>query len=302
MKLKNTLFIITILLSFTTLNASVYDFLNVGLSARSNAMAGSFSAISNDINSLQWNPAGLNGIEKGMLSTGVVLYAAGIKFGEVQYGFGKGKNTFGFGLNYVNYGSIERRGANNEDLGSFSPMDLLFLSGFSRPITDDLTAGMSMKFIYERIDSFISYGAGSDIGIQYLMRERNLTLAFVLKNLGKELKAHYEEKGSLPLSVTGGFSFHPLPVLNINFDFTRIFYDSRSIAKFGVEWWVVPMLALRAGYSSAGADLKNDFSPAVSAGTSFGCGFAWKKLYLDYAVQPMVDLGFSQSITLSHIL
>lgn len=298
--LRIALFLI-LLLSYTILNASVYDFLNVGISARSNAMAGSFSAISNDINSLQWNPSGLHGIGKGMFSTGVILYVADIKFYHVQYGFSKGKNTFGFGVNYVNYGSIERRGESNEDLGSFTPMDILLLSGFSRSITEDLIAGISVKFVYEKIDSFVSYGAGSDIGIQYIMRERNLTLAVVLKNVGKELKAHDEEKGSFPLSLTGGLSFHPIPVVNINLDVTRIFSDSRSIVKFGAEWWVIPMFALRAGYSSAGSELKTDYRSDILAGTSLGFGLSWKKYCLDFAVQPMVDLGFSHSITLSHI-
>jgi len=303
MKLKNELFLIIILLlSLTSLNASVYDFLNVGLSARPNAMGGSFSAISKDINTLRWNPSGLNGIEKSMLSTGILLYTkAGIKFGEVQYGFCKGKNTFGFGLDYVNYGSIERRGEQNEDFGSFTPMDIVFISGYSRSITSDLTAGLSVKFIYENIDSFTSYGAGTDIGIQYLMRERHLTIGIVLRNLGKELKAHYEEKGSFPLSLTGGFSFHPIPVLNINFDYTQIFSDSRSIAKFGAEWWAVPMFAIRAGYNTAGNDLKTNYGSDFLAGTSAGVGFLWKKIYVDYAVQPMADLGLSHSITLSHI-
>lgn len=301
MRLKINLLLMILVLSFTPLNGAVYDFLNVGFSARPNAMGGSFSAIAKDVNALQWNPSGLSGIGKGMLSTGLLLYVADIKFGMIQYGFSKGKNSFGFGVNYVNYGSIERRGEYNEDLGTFSPMDILFLSGFSRSVTEDLTAGLSVKFVYEKIDSFVSYGAGADIGIQYLMRERNLTVALVLRNFGKELKAHYEEKGSFPFSATGGLSFHPLPVFNINFDYTRIFSDSRSIAKLGMEWWAVPIFAIRAGYSSAGSELKTDYGSDIMAGTSFGVGFSWKKFCLDYAVQPMVDLGLSHSITLSHI-
>ena len=293
----------TILLSlFTILNASVYDFLNVGLSARPNAMGGSFSAVSNNIDALQWNPAGLNGIENSILSTGMLLYTkAGLRFGEVNYGFNKQKNTFGFGINYVNYGSIEKRGENNEDLGTFSPIDMVLLSGLSRQITNELTAGIGAKFVYERIDSFLSYGAGVDLGIQYLMKERNLTIGIVLKNIGKELKAHYEEKGSFPISFTGGVSFHPLNVININFDYTKFLTISRSIAKFGIEWQAVPMFAVRAGYNSTGSDLKTGYTSDLFAGTSFGAGFSWKEFYLDYAVQPMVDLGLSHSITISHI-
>ncbi|MCK4576384.1 PorV/PorQ family protein, partial [candidate division WOR-3 bacterium] len=281
--LKVTLFII-LLLPLASLHAAVYDFLDVGLSARPNAMGGSFSAISNDICALQWNPAGLVGIEKGMLSTGVLLYTkAGIKFGDVKYGFGKGKNTFGFGLNYVNYGSIERRGESNEDLGTFTPMDIFFISGFSRSITEDLTAGIGVKLVYEKIDSFVSYGAGADIGIQYIMQERNITLGFVLKNLGTVFKAHDEEKGSFPLSATGGFSFHPIQQVNVNVDFTRYFSDPRSIVKFGAELWPVQIFAIRLGYSSAGSDLKTDFGPDFLAGTAGGFGVSWEKFYLDYA-------------------
>ncbi len=293
-----------VLLSFvllTSLNASVYDFLNVGFSARPNAMGGSFAAISHDVTALQSNPAGLQGIEKGMLSTGIVLYVADIKFGHIHYGFSRGKNSFGVGINYINYGSIEKRGENNEDLGTFSPMDFVFLGGYSRPLSENLAAGFEMKLIYEKIDSFVSYGAAADIGMQYLMKERHLTLGLVVKNAGIAFKPHDEVKGSLPLSLTGGCSFHPLPIVSFNIDVTRILSDSRTMAKFGAEWWAVPLFALRAGYSNAGSELKTGYGLDMMAGFSAGFGVAWKRLTLDYAVQPMVDLGFSHSVSLSHV-
>jgi len=301
MRLKNGLVLLIMLLSFTYLNASVYDFLDVGISARANAMAGGFSAVSNDIDMLSWNPSGIHGIEKGMLSTSLLLYVADIKFGQLQYGFGKGKNTLGFKLGYVNYGTMEKRGINNEDLGSLTPMNILFISGLSHSISEDLSAGIGLKFVYEKIDSFISYGAGVDMGIQYFMRERNLTFGVVSKNLGKEIKAHSEEKGSFPFSITGGVSFHPIDAINLNFDLTRTFSDSKSIAKLGAEWWVIPMFALRAGYSNAGEELKTDYGSDIFCGISCGFGVSWKNMCLDYAILPKGDLGLSHSISISHI-
>jgi hypothetical protein len=283
-----------------SLDASVYDFLNVDFSARPIAMGGSFAAISHDVTALQSNPAGLVGIEKGMLSTGIVLYVADIKFGHIQYGFSRQKNTFAVGVNYINYGSIERRGENNEDLGTFSPMDFVFMAGYARPFSENFAAGLEVKLVYEKIDSFASYGMAADIGMQYLMEERNLTLGLILKNAGTAFKPHDEVKGSLPLAVTGGCSFHPLPVLNFNLDVTRIFSSARTEAQFGIEWWTVSLLALRAGYSTAGSDLKTGYGSDMLAGLAGGFGISWKRMKLDYAVQPMVDLGFSHSVSLSH--
>lgn len=300
MKISIYLLILLILFPLTILNGTVFDFLNLGVSARSNAMAGSFSAVSSDVNSLQWNPAGLQGIEKSVLSSSILLYVADIKLGNIHYGFKKGGNTFAFGLNYVNYGSIEKRNVNNQLSGTFSPMDVVFTFGLSRSITKELTGGGSMKFIYESIDSFVSMGAGADIGFQYLMRERNLTLGLSLKNLGTQLKPHSEEKGSFPLSVTGGFSFHPLEIFSLNLDVTRIFSDSRSIVSLGGEWWAIPMFALRAGYSNSGTELKTGYGSDMLAGTSAGFGLSWKNIYMDYAIQPMGELGLSNSISLSH--
>jgi hypothetical protein len=300
MRISVYLLILLILLPLTILNGTVFDFLNVGVSARSNAMAGSFSAISSDVNSLQWNPAGLQGIEKGILSTSLLLYVADIKLGDVHYGFKKGGNTFAFALNYVNYGSMEKKDVNNQGTGTFTPMDLVFTFGLSRSITEELTAGGAMKFIYESIDSFVSMGAGADIGFQYLMRERNLTLALSLKNLGAQLKTHNKESGSFPMSITGGGSFHPVKTFSLNLDVTRIFSDSRTIVSLGGEWWAIPMFALRAGYSNAGTELKTGYGSDMLAGTSAGIGLSWKNIYVDYAIQPMGELGLSNSISLSH--
>lgn len=284
----------------TSLNASVYDFLNVGFCARPNAMGGSFVAISNDITALHSNPAGLQGLGKGMLSTGIVLYIADIKCGHLQYGFSRGNHSFGAGINYINYGSIEKRDENNEDLGTFSPMDFVFMAGYGRPFSENLSAGLEMKLVYEKIDSFVSYGAAADIGMQYLMTERHLTLGLVLRNAGTAFKPHDEIKGTLPFALTGGCSFHPIPVLNVNLDVTRIFSDSRTVAKFGIEWWAVSLFALRAGYSNAGSELKTGYGSDMMAGLSAGFGVSWKRMKLDYAVQPMVDFGFTHSLSLSH--
>ncbi len=292
--------IILLFMLLTSLDASIYDFLNVGFSARPNAMGGSFVAISRDITALQSNPAGLQELGKGMLSTGIVLYVADITFGHIQYGFSKGRNNFGVGINYINYGSIERRDENNEDRGTFSPMDFAFLVGYCRPISANLSAGLEMKFLYEKIDSFASYGAAADIGMQYRMEERHLTLGLALKNIGTAFKAHDEVKGSLPLAFTGGCSFHPLPILSFNLDATRVFSDSRTLMKGGIEWWAVSLFALRAGYSSGGSDLKTGYGSDMLAGLSAGFGVSWKSMKLDYAVQPMVDFGFAHSLSLSH--
>lgn len=300
MKTAKLTLILLLFISLTPLHASIYDFLNVGFSARPNAMGGSFVAISNDITALQSNPAGLKDMGKGMLSTGIVLYVADIRFGHIQYGFSKDKNNFGVGINYINYGSIERRDENNADLGTFSPMDFAFLAGYSRSISENLAAGVGMKFAYEKIDSFVSYGAAADIGIQYRMEERHLTLGLALKNAGTAFKAHDEVKGSLPLAVTGGCSFHPLPIISFNLDGTRIFSDSRTVVKAGVEWWAVSLLAIRAGYSNSGSDLKTGYGSDMLAGLSAGFGVSWKSMKLDYAVQPMVDFGFAHSLSLSH--
>ncbi len=297
--LKYTLLFLLLIL-ITSSSGAIYDFLNVGVSARSNAMGGSFAAVSHDINALGWNPSGLHGVGKGMLSTSMVLYIADITFGEILYGFSKNKNSFGVGFNYVNYGSMERRDENNVDRGTFTPMDILFTAGYSRSFSENLSAGFNVKLVYEKIDSFVSYGAGGDFGIQYLMKERNLTLAVVLKNAGTALKAHDEEKRQFPLSFTGGLSFHPLPIVNLNFDVTRIFSDTRTLVRVGVEWWPVPLFVLRTGYSSGGNELKTDYGSDMLAGTSAGFGVSWKSFCIDYAVQPMVDLGFSHSISLTH--
>jgi hypothetical protein len=71
--------------------------------------------------------------------------------------------------------------------------------------------------------------------------------------------------------------------------------------KFGTEYWVAPLLALRLGYNSGGSELKTDYGSDILAGASAGVGFSLKKYFLDYSIQPMVDLGFTHAVTLSYL-
>ena len=277
-------------------------FLELGVGARAVSMGEAYTAATNDVDSLYWNPAGLANV-KGRSAT--FMHAPYLDSSSFDYlGYAQkvsDHGAVGVGIQYFTAGSIAGTDASGVDTGSFTPNDMAVTVGYAQKMScplkcpiDGGTVGVNVKYIQSKIATSASAEA-IDLGVQSRgYQDDKLKFGLAVANLGTTMKFD-KAKENLPLALKLGSSYkiqeHWLAALDL--DFPR---DNTMILGLGTEYQYPVndkmQLAGRLGYNSRS-------QVSGFTGPSFGLGFGFDKYSLDYALVPFGDLGTAHRLSLS---
>lgn len=170
------------------------QFLELGVSARAMGMAEAFTAVSDDITSVYYNPAGLTylygreaaftyldmpaGVGHGFAAIGLPLESIGGVLGVSMYALGSGD-------------MIERTYPSGGEEGTnriFSWNDFALAVSYGRYLTDRFSIGVTVKYIGEFAHDYSANGWGADIGTVYNTGFRGFKIAMVITNFGPDMK------------------------------------------------------------------------------------------------------------------
>ncbi len=209
--------------------------------------------------------------------------------------------NFTAGMDYLTSPGIDKTDQQGNVLGKFTYSIIMPRLAFSKDVSENISAGAEIKFLYSSVDEYnaaaLAFGAGF---IYHFTDIDGLSAGFSVENLGMTLKAYDEEKDPLPLKFSGGVSWSK-NIFVLNADFSKA-SDTRFVLSFGGEVRPYKMMAIRAGYSTKGAEYKTGDSNDILSGFSFGAGFFLSRMSLDYSLVPMKDLGYSHRIGLNFSL
>ncbi len=183
--MKRNLLIVSVLLAFSVcgLAQGKYsnEFLSLGLGARGLGMANTMCALTDDVTSAYWNPAGLTRMDKRyQLSLMHAEYFAGIaKYDYGGIGFKIDSNQ-AVAFSYIRFGVdnimnttqlIDDQGNVDYDrITYFSAADNAFLLSYAYafPQVPGLSLGANAKIVHRKIGKFArSWGFGLDFGLMY---------------------------------------------------------------------------------------------------------------------------------------
>lgn len=315
---------------------NTYEFLRLPVSARVTALGGNLIAVrDNDLNVALTNPSLLSDSMNNNVALSFTNYIAGIKYGYVTYAkhFKRGGN-FSAGVNYLDYGKMQRADELGTINGTFAGNEMCFNLAYSHRIIDsNFYVGANLKTIYSALDVYTSFASALDLGATYYNPENNCGLAAVIKNIGHQWKA-YDKNGNerFPYEIQIGTCLKPkhFPIrVSINYDNLqkwdltyqdptvpyprdpttgeiiednkyKVFGDKlmRHII-IGTEFIVTKNLFLRVGYNyQRGVELK---SPAKTefAGCSFGFGFRVYKFHFSYGRTVYLLAGVTNNFSVS---
>jgi hypothetical protein len=187
--------------------------LNVPVGAKGIATAGAFISTMTGVESIYWNPAGLDRSGKSEAMFSYMNYIADINMIYIALSGHVGNlGTFGLSVKSFDIGDIIQTDVVNPDgIGStFAPSIVTAGLTYSKMITDRVSGGATVKFIHEGIMDLSANGVAVDFGTQYHFNN-NLTLGVALKNIGGnmrytggDLEQESQVSGSSP---TAGASF-----------------------------------------------------------------------------------------------
>lgn len=285
---------------------TTYSFLRADVSARAAAMAGSFVSILDDPNSIFYNPATLNTIEKPRGSLGFFKHLMDINSGYISYTHPvEDLGNFSAGILYCNYGSFDEADELGNILGKFGANDIALTIGYSNLLQENLHYGVSTKLIYSQIAGYESAGLAADLGVLYNIPESRITLGASVRNLGVQVTRFIESREDLPLDILIGGTVIPkgLPLLlSVNFhklnDEANTFGDRFRSFSVGAEFTLSPVVQARVGYNNeARKDLKIGTSAGL-AGFSGGFGITINQYKVDYALSSLGKIGSLHRITI----
>jgi hypothetical protein len=181
--LKKTIAILLLLISTITHAQSVRkysnEFMNIGVDAAALGMSNAVTAMSGDVNSGYWNPAGLLKIEDSQVSLMHASYFANIAAYDYAAYAKKIDDQSAWGISLIRFGVddimnttqlIDAQGnIDYNRISLFSTADYGLTFSYARKMKfDGLHYGVNAKIIRRIIGDFASsWGFGFDVGIQY---------------------------------------------------------------------------------------------------------------------------------------
>jgi hypothetical protein len=264
---------------------SGFLFLRLGNGARAGAMGEAFTAVANDATSIYYNPAGMAGADGVDLNVSHSEWLLDMRFEQVSVVNEMLGGAVGLNFTGVFYGAMDRYSdypALVPD-GTFSPYDLSCSAGYATDVLPNLSAGVSAKLIYEKIDFESATGWAVDLGIVHRSMIEGLTLAASMLNLGPQAK-FVEEKFYPPFQLKGGAAYRydaDWLMGNVIVATDAVFpNDGTAKLHMGMEYNYRTFVSVRAGYKANYA----------LQGPSFGFGVAYRNLKFDYAFMPVENV------------
>jgi hypothetical protein len=269
------------------------QFLKLGAGGRALALAGASLTDVGDASAIYWNPAAMARLSDP--NTALVMHSAYLSALFYDYAAYVKKLTnrsVGISVQYLSAGEIDRKDADGNSNGHFSPYDFVMTWALAQPIRRQEGAeghwGVAVKTISSKITRQ-AHTVAADAGVALPLdgRERFL-LAGTLHNVGPGLR-YLTQTDPLPLTAKLGLTMRVLPSWNFSMAYV-LPRDDKSALAFGSESLIWNRNGLRTSLrlglnTQTAADLEG------WAGFTGGIGFSLQKWTLDYAFVPYDRLG-----------
>jgi hypothetical protein len=284
---------------------TAFPVLNVPMGGRSEGMAGAFAAVSDDISFIEYNPAGSSMLSRSEFALFHNNWIADTKIEGAVFasrmknlGFAAGaKWLYTPFTEYNIYGDRVSKGYYSEAVAALN-ISYNFFSGY---YFSGLSLGVNLKGALRIVPDYtdaddlgnntgsLISGSGldqsaamamADIGLltrfdflkPYSSREKNFSLALVLKNLGPPAKAD-----PLPSAAVAALAYKPLRPLLFSFDFS-VPFNMQTLNRSEKPYWAAGFAATLTDFLSMRMGL---MGKAGSVRISVGSAIELAKISLD---------------------
>ena len=286
-----------------------FQFLKMDVTARSLSLGGAFAAVSDDLGSTRYNPAGLRMLIRPQISATHMEWIEDFRAEYLAYGRPLGTNkAIGYSILYIGLKDpVEGRNDNGVATGDLKFEQSYFSLTWATRLDryDNYLFGANLKYAREVLDYSEKIILAGDIGFLMHMY-RNLSVGLLIRNIAIS-------SANLPLEQRIGFSLSQRKV-SWSLDAYQ-FSDTGLRYALGGEYFLKEFFIVRFGYNTALSSLGDllDYENLSSvsnysiAGLSLGFGFLTEGLFflggnslkLDYAIVDYGRFGFSHIFTIS---
>lgn len=173
------------------LGTSGAQFLKIPVSARAAAMGGAYVAVCQDATSPYWNPAGITRVKNQAAHFSHTKWFDTFDVNAAAFVY----NKSGFGavaasvmMLGVDEMEIVTESEPNGTGRYFDAQDFAAALTYARDLTDRFRVGLTARYIQQRIWNESASGLAFDVGTQYQLPFRNLTIAMTMSNFGADMR------------------------------------------------------------------------------------------------------------------
>jgi hypothetical protein len=278
---------------FAQAGTSGGDFLRISAYSRGSAVGGAWVAVAEGAGALHYNPAGVgrNGAGEFTLTHSALFQDLKLENLSVTYPLRNGSGI-GIGVSYLGYGSIEGYDISGSPTGLLSAYSLLLTVAYSQRLTDNLSIGLAVKPVLERLADHSARTVTADLGV--IADLGQFSVGAQLANLRGSL-TFVNDRVSLPRTLRVGVAYRSLGTGSLISLGGARESDGRYAVCSGVEYRYSHNLTLRAGYGSSLGE-----QGSASEGFSFGAGLNINPIAFDYSFRPSGTLNSVHQITASY--
>lgn len=306
--MMHTIVLLSFLINGTLQAQSPFDFIQLGISARSAGLGGAFTSMTNDQTSIFFNPGTLSSLENSKVSATFMKHVLDISSGQIVYTLpftSQSAERIAISAIYTTYGSFERTDEFANVLGQFSANNIALMGTYSNELDSTLSYGCSAKFLYATLDDLSSTAIAMDAGILYKLPKSRTNIGFSLLNIGTQLSTFTGITDALPVDVRLGVNhrLRGLPLL-LNFSFHHLaddanaFFDRVGNFSLGGEFILSKVLDLRLGYDNYVRDATSIQGQRRFSGFSAGVGIRTQYVLIDYGASAIGTAGSIHRLTL----
>ncbi len=170
------------------------EFLLFGAGARGAALGGAYSALTNDVTALYYNPAGLSQMTRPGAMVSTYSYVDNTRYNWVGLGLPMSGGSRAIGVQVGSFGFSGQPVYTLEDpdgTGETYAVAETFLGlSYSQNFSDRFSAGFTGKLISDQLGSTKATGFALDFGTNFhaMLGDRPIRAAFVIQNLGTNLQ------------------------------------------------------------------------------------------------------------------
>lgn len=294
---------------------STLSFLKNDMNARSVAMGGASVSLNTDAFAAFTNPAAAADVKGLNIALGNLAVGAGVQQSFISTLIPRKKNlsTFGFSLNMLNSGAMDVRTEFQPDgTGEkFYVTNLAFGGTYAQQLSDMFSAGVTLKYIYEQIDTYSNSTVAADVSFLYKTDYKDLNFAVMIQNFGgsssikgDDLPSDFNrslnpesDNYSVPTVFSLGTSIVPWKedkqslLLSVQLNHPT---DNAENYRLGAEYEYRNLLFIRAGYK-----LNVSGQPYPTFGFGLRHRVGAYPLYLNYAANPTEYLGVQHTVGLA---
>ncbi len=260
------------------------QFLRMNMGARAVAMGGAYCAVSDEINAVFSNPAGLAQLEGRELGCHYNRYYENIENESAVLAIKlKNKATLAVGGVYLHMDDMIGMEWDKTERPDFTAYDLTGLLSYAvkmgkKDDNNGLMIGVNAKFIQQSIDDEYeepATGFAGDLGVMF--KAGGFSVGAAVQNVGTEM-TFIEEAYKLPMNIKSGLSYvidgenRILVSAEVNIPMYNSMYYC-----FGGEYTMKQLFSIRCGYNTG-----ND----LFLGYTLGAGLMSGGFSLDYAWVP----------------